>query len=75
MKIDFIVGFIAGLMTAVIIMSMIARMAKVHRHIGMDTMIYYDEGECDLCGKIVDVRWEYCPECGARLDWSGNETD
>ena len=26
-------------------------------------------GYC-MCGYLVNAEWEYCPSCGARLEWS-----
>lgn len=25
-------------------------------------------GECSNCGEIVNIRYKYCPNCGARMD-------
>ena len=25
-------------------------------------------GECSNCGEIVNIRYNYCPNCGARMD-------
>lgn len=34
---------------------------------------YPPEGECGNCGFDVIDDGEYCPGCGCRLDWNGND--
>lgn len=29
--------------------------------------------KCNLCGKVQDVRSNYCPNCGAKMDRKENE--
>ena len=29
-------------------------------------------GECSVCGEIVSVRSNYCPNCGAKMDGGAN---
>ena len=31
------------------------------------------KGDCGFCGETVWLGEKYCHECGAKLDWSGNE--
>lgn len=26
-------------------------------------------GECSNCGEIVNIRYNYCPNCGAKMDF------
>lgn len=28
-------------------------------------------GECSNCGEIVNIRYNYCPNCGAKMDLKG----
>ena len=28
---------------------------------------------CDYCTEHYSYDWKFCPACGAKLDWSGNE--
>ena len=30
-------------------------------------------GECSNCGEIVNIRYNYCPNCGAKMD--GGDSD
>ena len=33
-------------------------------------------GECSNCGEIVNIRYNYCPNCGAKMDGGAEyETD
>lgn len=34
---------------------------------------HYLSGLCEICGEYTYDRAKYCSECGAKLDWSGNE--
>lgn len=45
------------------------RTVKVKRVPYSNTITYNFDGECE-CGKCVGVLWDYCPHCGAKLDWS-----
>lgn len=45
------------------------RTAKVKRCSFGEYLTYDFDGQCD-CGKWVDSLWNYCPSCGARLEWS-----
>lgn len=31
-----------------------------------------DDGEycCGYCDHWLDAEWDYCPDCGQRIDWS-----
>ena len=51
--------------------SRIERTAKV-KYI-VHTHGYPDEGLCGNCNEDVNGLYDYCPYCGAKLDWSGNE--
>ena len=44
------------------------RTAKVERVSYEETLTYDFDGQCE-CGKWVDALWQYCPSCGARLEW------
>ena len=44
------------------------RKVNVKRVSYKDTMEYESDGECS-CGKCVDSLWDFCPRCGARLEW------
>ena len=44
------------------------RTAKV-KTIAYSYTVYDCNGECDNCGQSVDEEWDYCPSCGARLEW------
>lgn len=44
------------------------RTAKVERVSYGETLTYDFDGQCE-CGKWVDTLWQYCPSCGARLEW------
>lgn len=44
------------------------RTAKVERCYFGETLTYDFDGQCE-CGKWVDALWDYCPSCGARLEW------
>lgn len=44
------------------------RIAKVERYSFGETLTYDFDGQCE-CGKWVDALWDYCPSCGARLEW------
>ena len=44
------------------------RTAKVERVSYGETLTYDFDGQCK-CGKWVDALWQYCPSCGARLEW------
>ena len=44
------------------------RTAKVKRYSFGETLTYDFDGQCE-CGKWVDALWDYCPSCGARLEW------
>ena len=44
------------------------QIAKVKRVSYGDYMTYDCDGECE-CGKCVDALWDYCPKCGAKLEW------
>lgn len=44
------------------------RTAKVERCSFGETLTYDFDGQCE-CGKWVDALWDYCPSCGARLEW------
>lgn len=48
------------------------KVVKVKRGNYEDYMTYDNDGECE-CGKIVDAIWDFCPNCGARLDWNKDE--
>ena len=30
-------------------------------------------GECSNCGEIVNIRYNYCPNCGAKMDGGDND--
>ena len=49
------------------------RTAKVKRIDFGGSMLCDCDGECQECYKHVDSCWDYCPSCGAKLDWSGDE--
>ena len=44
------------------------RTAKVKRYSFGETLTYDFDGQCE-CGKWVDSLWDYCPSCGAKLEW------
>ena len=44
------------------------RKIKVERVSYGETLTYDFDGQCE-CGKWVDALWQYCPSCGARLEW------
>ena len=52
-------------------MAMGERTAKV-KYI-VHTHGYPDEGLCGNCNEDVNGLYDYCPSCGAKLDWSENE--
>ena len=43
--------------------------AKIKRYFYGGTSFYDIDGECSECGKYLDALWEYCPSCGAKLEW------
>ena len=43
--------------------------AKVERYSFGETLTYDFDGQCE-CGKWVDALWNYCPSCGAKLEWN-----
>lgn len=54
------------------------RMAKVVKfcHVSKGDIVEYSfVGMCRFCGGLVYRHEKFCSECGAKLDWSGNETD
>lgn len=37
-------------------------------------MVYVTKGDCPCCGKAeIYSNANYCPDCGQKLDWGGNE--
>lgn len=32
-------------------------------------------GECSNCGEIVNIRYNYCPNCGAKMDGCDDHND
>lgn len=32
-------------------------------------------GECSNCGEIVNIRYNYCPNCGAKMDGGDGNSD
>ena len=51
-------------------MAMGERTAKVRDII--HTHGYSDEGLCGNCNEDVNDLYDYCPNCGVKLDWSEN---
>lgn len=43
--------------------------AKIKKYLYSGTSLYDIDGECSECGKYLDASWEYCPSCGAKLEW------
>lgn len=46
--------------------AMSERTAKVYS-------VMRDIYHCGKCDEYVNEKYSYCPSCGAKLDWSGNE--
>lgn len=49
------------------------RTAKVEKVTRVSSVIR--TGRCGDCGYDVIDSYKHCPNCGVKLDWSGNETD
>lgn len=53
----------------------IERTAKVvDKSVGRHSISDFDWiGKCEICGNVIQYSFDFCPYCGAKLDWSGNE--
>ena len=55
--------------------SPVERTAKViDKSVGRHSITDFDwTGICEKCGNEIQYSFDFCPYCGAKLDWSGNE--
>lgn len=38
-----------------------------------DCVYHHPTRWCEKCNRVVMSGWEYCPDCGQRIDWSEEE--
>lgn len=46
---------------------------KMHARKPYDSSYYHDQPLCPNCQTYMIYKFEYCPKCGQKLDWSERE--